>query len=440
MKKHNFNLVFLWLALPVFCMSRPATLPLDTLPLSFWTAPPSMNAWQAVLNQDFQAHEQYWQLNAAKPYVVKVVNKHGQPVANAKVRLTDQTGAVLWSTWSGQNGTATLWNPASGVPNGLGANLGNRDASIDIAGNPSSAEPATLTLDVPCQELQGADIRFLLDATHSMRDEFAALFSVLTPFERPVWLGRDVGERFLIQDINSKTAPVFTIQAAGGGSDEEAMDTLLLAALQRTNWDTAAPARVLVYLTDAQPARTHEATARMRRAIQLAAEKGVAIWPVACSGLDQEGEYLLQSMAMLTGGKYAWLEDTPGSAELHRRPILSGDATHSDLSTWLKTQTKKINDFYSCTSDQPEAPVAAQAAPAAFGCFPNPARTEVTLRVPVFAERITLYNAAGQPVRHWKEVEAGETTFNVAQLPAGNYRLEANAGSERWGASLVVVR
>lgn len=443
MKKMTLNLALLLFALAHFTTTghaEQATQPMDTLPLSSWAAPPSMEAWQATLKNDFQAYEQYWQLNNALPFPVKVLNKQGQPVANAQVRLNDEGGAVLWSSWSNLNGTAVLWSKGTGAAKQLVVSLGNREMAVAIDGNLSSGETATLVLDVPCQELKGADIRFLLDATHSMRDEFEGLLNLLTPQERPIYLARDAGERFLIQDISSGSALAFTIQAAGGGPDEEAMDTLLLSALAHADWDTTAPARVLVYLTDAKPARTPEAAERMRRAIQWAAQKGVALWPIACSGLDAEGEYLLQSMALQTGGQYAWLEDTPGSTELHRRPILSGNAVRSDLSTWLQTQTKKIDDFYSCTSDQPEAPAAAQAAPVAFGCFPNPARTEVTLKVPAFAEHITLYNAAGQPVRDWKAVEMGETTFSVAQLPAGSYRLEAAAGPERWGASLLVVR
>lgn len=443
MKKTPLNLVLLFLALAHFSTTghaEQAKQPLDTLPLSSWATPPAMETWQAALDNDFQVYEQYWQLNGALPYPVKVLNKQGQPVANAQVRLMDEQGAALWSSWSGKNGTALLWGPGTGAVKQLIVSLGNRETSVAIDDNLSSGETTTLVLDVPCQDLQGADIRFLLDATHSMRDEFGGLLNLLTPQEYPICLARDIGERFLIQDISSRPAPALTIQAAGGGPDEEAMDTLLLATLAHADWDTAAPARVLVYLTDAKPAHTPEAAKRMRRAIQLAAQNGVAIWPVACSGLDAEGEYLLQSMALQTGGQYAWLEDTPGNTEPHRRPILSGDAVRADLSTWLKAQTKKIDDFYSCTSDQPEAPAAAPAAPAAFGCFPNPARTEVTLKVPAFAERITLYNAAGQPVRDWKAVEVGETTFSVAQLPAGPYRLEAAAGPERWWASLLVVR
>jgi hypothetical protein len=443
MKKMTLNLTLLLFALAHFTTTGHAeqsTQLLDTLPLSSWAAPPSMEAWQATLKNDFQAYEKYWQLNNVRPFPVKVLNKQGQPVANAQVRLNDKDGATLWSSWSNLNGTAVAWVPGTGAAKQLVVSLGNREMAGAIDGNLSSGETTTLVLDVPCQELKGADIRFLLDATYSMRDEFEELLNSLTAQGYPICLARDVGERFLIQDISSGSAPAFTIQAAGGGPDEEAMDTLLLAALAHANWDTAAPARVLVYLTDAKPARTPEVAERMRRAIQWAAQKGVALWPIACSGLNAEGEYLLQSMALQTSGQYAWLEDTPGNTELHRQPILSGDAVRSDLNTWLQTQTTKIDDFYSCTSDQPEAPAAAPAAPVAFGCFPNPARSEVTLKVPAFAERITMYNAAGQPVRDWKAVEMGEATFSVAQLPAGPYRLEAIAGPERWGASLMVVR
>lgn len=95
MKKMTLNLALLLFALAHFTTTghaEQATQPMDTLPLSSWAAPPSMEAWQATLKNDFQAYEQYWQLNNALPFPVKVLNKQGQPVANAQVRLNDDVG------------------------------------------------------------------------------------------------------------------------------------------------------------------------------------------------------------------------------------------------------------------------------------------------------------------------------------------------------------
>ncbi|NRA52469.1 MAG: hypothetical protein HRU12_25350 [Phaeodactylibacter sp.] len=431
MKKYNVIIFITIMLSPLLVFAQP-DIQEEVLPMRAWSEAPAPENWEMALSGTFLPYEDYWSLNTLEPVMIKVVNQDGNAVANASVDLLSVSGELLWSSLSDHQGVATL-QVGDVAPKHVVARLSGLEVRKEW-------QPGQeLTLDLPCQELKGADVKVLLDATHSMKDEFEVLLSTLKEEGYPVILGRDIGERFLLQSAGPDLAPDFTFQAAGGGPDEEAIDSLLLAAVEQTDWDATASSRVLVYLTDAQPDHAPESAERMRRAIRLAAQKGIAIWPVACSGLNEETEYLLQSMAVLTGGQYGWLEDTPANTAVHRRPILSVNPVASTLSKWLSAQTTAIGEFNSCSS-QPEEKAGEETIPASFGCFPNPARTRATIKVPALTKRITLFNAAGQPVRQWHQVEAGHLDLKVTQLSAGAYTIEAIAGADRWTESLIVIR
>ena len=56
--------------------------------------------------------------------------------------------------------------------------------------------------------------------------------------------------------------------------------------------------------------------------IRTAAQKGIRIVPVAASGVDKSCEFLLRSMAFMTGGTYAFLTDDSGIGYGHTEPTV----------------------------------------------------------------------------------------------------------------------
>ena len=95
------------------------------------------------------------------------------------------------------------------------------------------------------------------------------------------------------------------------------MHKALEEALQ-LRWREGNTARVVFLVTDAPPhaqfmERTMKAADKLRK-------QGVAIYPVACSGYDNEAEFILRSCALLTGSQFIFLTDDSGVGNAHGEP------------------------------------------------------------------------------------------------------------------------
>jgi hypothetical protein len=106
-------------------------------------------------------------------------------------------------------------------------------------------------------------------------------------------------------------------RAAGGGDYPEAMEVGLEHAV-KLQWRTTDTARVIFLVADAPP-HSHDIGKAMAAADALR-KKGVAIYPLACSGYDPACELVMRSCAMLTGGQFLFLTDDSGVGEAHGEP------------------------------------------------------------------------------------------------------------------------
>lgn len=418
---------------------RPASLSstsLDSLPLAYWAGLPEQQHWAELLASPFAAFDAYWQLGSGHLYAVELNNLAGQPIANARVQLLGPQGEVHWEAMTNLRGQARLWAQQPGQGQRIVAAYGQQQVRLDRP-SPLPQSVNAMKLDAPCQVLEGADIRFLLDATHSMQDEFPQLRSALQATGRPILLGRDLGERFLIQALDSATEPGFALRAAGGGDDEEAIDSLLSAALAYCDWDEQATVRQLIYITDALPMRHTGAPERLQGAIRLAAQYGVALVPVAASGINAEGAYVLQSLAWLTNGHYAWLEDAPGNIEFHRRPLLPGPHPKAGFAEWLDLQLAQSAAFNTCADLAPPASIALDEA---IRCFPNPAKGQTTVVLPHSAQTLSLYNSEGRLLKQWVPDSFPEFAIPLEEWPAGQYWVEVLTASGPLRTGLVLAR
>jgi hypothetical protein len=81
---------------------------------------------------------------------------------------------------------------------------------------------------------------------------------------------------------------------------------------------------MLFLLADAPPHQYAGEDYTYHEAIQDAAAKGIAIYPVAASGVDKPTEFLFRAMAVMTGGKYTFLTDDSGVGDSHEEPDIAG--------------------------------------------------------------------------------------------------------------------
>src|SRR5262249_10220563 len=106
-------------------------------------------------------------------------------------------------------------------------------------------------------------------------------------------------------------------RATGGGDEPEALHRGLEEAVQ-LSWRDADTARVLFLLTDAPP---HAQFAGLTTtALNALRKRGVAVYPVACSGTSDPAEFVLRACALLTGSEYLFLTDDSGVGNPHGEP------------------------------------------------------------------------------------------------------------------------
>jgi Mg-chelatase subunit ChlD len=186
------------------------------------------------------------------------------------------------------------------------------------------------------------DVGFLVDATGSMGDEMTFLQSELKDIVRrvralepdldirvSVVFYRDRGDAFITKSlpftrrVDEAVSFIAGTTADGGGDYPEDMNAGL-EAMMRQGWSRDAVPQMLFLLADAPPQQYAGTDYTYHEAIADAAAKGIAIFPVAASGVDKPTEFLFRAMAVMTGGKYVFLTDDSGVGESHEEPDISG--------------------------------------------------------------------------------------------------------------------
>jgi Mg-chelatase subunit ChlD len=186
------------------------------------------------------------------------------------------------------------------------------------------------------------DLGFLVDATGSMGDEMAFLQTELKDIVRRVRAAepdldvrvsvvfyRDRGDEFITkslpftQSADDAVRFIAGTSAVGGGDYPEDMNAGL-EAMMRQRWSREDVPQMLFLLADAPPHQYPGQDYTYHEAIQDAAAHGIAIYPVAASGVDKPTEFLFRAMAVKTGGKYVFLTDDSGVGNSHEVPDISG--------------------------------------------------------------------------------------------------------------------
>jgi Mg-chelatase subunit ChlD len=189
---------------------------------------------------------------------------------------------------------------------------------------------------------QALDLGFLVDATGSMGDEMTYLQSELKDIVRrvravepdldirvSVVFYRDRGDAFVTRSlpftrtIDDAVSFMSATSADGGGDFPEDMNAGL-EDMMRQRWSRDAVPQMLFLLADAPPQQYAGADYTYHDAIRDAAAKGIAIYPVAASGVDKPTEFLFRAMAVMTGGKYVFLTDDSGVGDSHEEPDITG--------------------------------------------------------------------------------------------------------------------
>jgi Mg-chelatase subunit ChlD len=181
------------------------------------------------------------------------------------------------------------------------------------------------------------DVSLVIDTTGSMGDEIAYLQAEFLALSRTIeelypdsdqrWsmvVYRDEGDQYVTREYDFEAdAATFrerlSEQSAGGGGDLPEAPDAAMQAMTQLDWrEGAEVARLVLWVADA-PHHEQNADA-MADAVRAAADLGIAVYPVASSGVDELAELTMRSTAQLTGGRYLFLTDDSGVGGEHKEP------------------------------------------------------------------------------------------------------------------------
>ena len=238
-----------------------------------------------------------------------------------------QAGILTAGAWD-DNANFARWEPLRTSPGALASAL-----PISLA----EQVEASALWNAAQGERQTIDVSLVIDTTGSMGDELGyvtrELESIAQRIQRsyprasPRWslvVYRDRGDAYVERHVDFETDVAafrqrLGAQTAGGGGDFPEAPDAALAAMNALAWRAnASAAKVAFWIADAPP---HEENLEaMADAIRGAKERGVHVYPIASSGIDEHTEYVMRATAQLTGGRYLFLTDDSGVGESHLEP------------------------------------------------------------------------------------------------------------------------
>ena len=285
----------------------------------------------------------------------------GSPVAGATVKLFSGN-APIYAAVSDSAGKAYVFGDGTRIE----VVSGTYSASAEI--QDGATEINLENFAAPDSELE---IMLVVDTTGSMSDELSFLCDELagvvkrvsSALDCKIRLGllfyRDEGDKYLTRKfdftdvtlsggLNTVVKNIKAQNSDGGGDYPEAVDTALSEAIA-ANWNKNSKTKLLFHILDAPYHDEQENQSKFANAVNMAAQSGIRIIPVAASGLDTLGQYIMRSAALLTGGTYTFLTDDSGIGDSHELPAV-GEFTVEYLGDLM---VRLIKGYYTGTFEKP---------------------------------------------------------------------------------------
>lgn len=235
------------------------------------------------------------------------------------------------------------------------------------------------------QQAARIDICFLLDSTGSMADEIGVVKEKIWEIVNDILLGdprpdvrfsivmyRDRGDEYVVKtipftrDVDSIHSDLMQIQATGGGDKREDVNKGFHTAIHELDWDnTSGVSRMIFLIGDAGPHMEYSQTVPYGQTAKIATKKGIQVFSIGCSGIDQREITEFTEIANLTGGQFEFLTykmDIEQDGERKTLLITGDDASIAEPdmltdSEWRKggvglkeegkvRETKKSEKFY----------------------------------------------------------------------------------------------
>jgi len=423
--------------------------------------------WTDISQEDLAEHAERWAMLPEKRYAVQVITEEGAPLTNAPVELQTKTGYVLWKAKTDNTGKAELWNKMFDKTDAAAHKIvvKHKAKSYDLKGVSIFQEGVnTIQIPVTCKAAKSqVDIAFVVDATGSMGDEITYLKAELSDViarvkdEMPdtrVNLGsvfyRDTGDRYLTRKSDFSTNISQTIDfikaqnADGGGDYPEAVEDALDVALNELSWSDESTSRLMFLVLDAPPHTSEEVNKKMDALTRKAAEKGVRIIPVACSGIRKGTEYLMRAMALATNGTYTFLTDHSGIGGSHIEPTTDDYKVEllNDLLVRVITQFSEIPDCDERYDDVIDDIINGQGnQQIVWEYYPNPTKGQFTVSSDENIQEVFVTDLNGKLLmrRTGNSRTAEKIQLNIGDFPSGVYVVKCHFEDDKWESGRVVL-
>ena len=288
------------------------------------------------------AHE----TNLSNRHIVTILDQAGRPVPNAQVTISmkDDGADTTWTNRTYVDGRTMFfpegkYRPSMAMQNGEAQHgqftiTAKLDGFTSILHIPQSAQQRNHEITLEGTMHFGGniplDVLFLLDSTGSMADEIHQIKSTLhstaeqisnLPSNPNLKFGmvsyRDRGDEYVTRlykfDSNVKrfSQSIDEVQANGGHDDPESLNQALHESVNDMKWRSGA-IRLIFLIADAPPHLDYPQDEDYAVEMVRAREKGIKVFSVASSGLDQQGEYIFRQIAQQTMGRFIFiLEEGP---------------------------------------------------------------------------------------------------------------------------------
>jgi len=302
--------------------------PVESMPLMMQSASVKAGEWDD--NANYREFQKWLATEQGRPFravdvrdrqfiVVRDVNGKAVPNCQVTVSDSDQHQITLTTTASGR---ALLFPHAEGLSGKsftaqtrcqnstatARVSLDQSDGIVDLKLSAARALPATIDVD----------LAFVLDTTGSMSEEIAAVKSTiqkvassLSTSNVRVRMGlvefKDRTDNLVTRvypmtnDIGRFSGQVSAIQASGGGDTPEAVNEGLRAGLTQLAWSDKATLRLAFLVGDAPPHLDYANDVGYEVTMRDAAHRGIQLFTIAASGMDDLGQVVWRQIAQYTG-------------------------------------------------------------------------------------------------------------------------------------------
>ena len=269
-------------------------------------------------------------VDVSERYFISVVDAHDRPVPNAIVRVSAEEMTIFEGRTyaNGQSLFFPMAFPQAKEASAFRLYVEKDGVSQYLDATRYEESEWAVKLDVDQDNLRSVplDVLFLLDSTGSMADEIDQVKNTLLsvserihslPSEPDLRFGmvtyRDRGDEYITRtfdfdrDVQQFLHTIREVHADGGGDTPESVNEALHEAVRGPSWRSGDAIRLVFMIADAPPHLDYPQDKDYAEEMIEAHRRGIKVFTIASSGLDDQGEYIFRQISQHTMGRFIFI-------------------------------------------------------------------------------------------------------------------------------------